>query len=136
RFRRKPKRCTIIPSMTTQEFCASSGLTSKELQTWLETGLLEPADMVGRSAGGLRREFTADQAERARVIKALHQKGATLAQLARSNLTFDSGQAFVVYDGNELRACPNAAAAIATVVKAKRPCPAVDLSAIRMGAAE
>jgi hypothetical protein len=65
------------------------------------------------------------------VIKALHKKGATLAQLARSNLTFDSGQAFVVYDGNELRACPNAAAAIATVVRAKRPCSAVDLSAIR-----
>ena len=57
-------------------------------------GLLE-AERVGRSAGGLRREFTADQAERARVIRALHRKGITLAQLARSNLKFDSGQAFV-----------------------------------------
>jgi hypothetical protein len=34
-------------------------------------------------------KFTADQAERARVIKVLHQKGATLAQLARCDLTFD-----------------------------------------------
>jgi DNA-binding transcriptional MerR regulator len=67
--------------MTTQEFCASSGLTSKELQTWLETGLLAPADMVSGSAGGLRREFTADQAGRARVINALHQKGATRARV-------------------------------------------------------
>ena len=102
--------------MTAQEFCASSGLNPKELPTWLETGLLAPADMVGRSAGGLRRDFTADQAERARVIKALRQKGATPARLARSNLTFDSGQAFVVYDGHELRVCQDAAAAIATVV--------------------
>ena len=123
--------------MTTQEFCACSGLSSKEFQTWLETGLLKPADMVSKACGGVRREFTADQAERVRVIKkALHQKGATLAQLARSNLTFDSGQAFVVYDGHELRARPNAAAAIATVVKAKRPCTAVDLAAIRTGCAE
>jgi hypothetical protein len=122
--------------MTTQEFCASSGLTPKQLQTWLETRLLAPADMVSWSAGGLRREFTADQAERARVIKALHQTGATLAQLALAGLAYLAGQNFVVYDGCELRTCPNAVAAIATVVKAKRPCTAVDLSAIRTGIAE
>jgi hypothetical protein len=88
-------------------------------------------------AGGcISRQPYRGQAEHARVIKALHQKGATLAQLARSNLTFDSGQAFVVYGGNELRACPNAVAAIATVVKAKRPCTAVDLDTIRRGVAE
>ena len=69
------------------------------------------------------------------MIKALHQKGATLAQLARSNLKFDSGQAFVVYDGSELRICRDAAAAIATVVRARRPCSAVDLAAIRTGTA-
>jgi DNA-binding transcriptional MerR regulator len=109
-----------------------SVLLQKELQTWLETGLLAPADTVSGSAGGLRREFTVDQAERARVIKALHQKGATLAQLARCILTFDSGQAFIVYDGHEFRACQDAVAAIAVVVRAKRPCTAVDLSAIRM----
>ena len=80
--------------------------------------------------GGRRREFGADQVERARLIKALHRKGVALSRLARANLTFD-GQAYVVYDGYELRACRDAAAAIATVVRAKRPCSAVDLSAIR-----
>jgi hypothetical protein len=45
--------------MTTTELCAFTGLTSRELQNWLDNGLLEPADMVGRPAGGgLRREFT------------------------------------------------------------------------------
>jgi DNA-binding transcriptional MerR regulator len=59
--------------MTTTEFCKAAGLTLRELQQWLEIGLLESADMVGRRAGGgLRREFTPDQAERARVFKALH----------------------------------------------------------------
>ena len=118
--------------MNTTEFCASAGLTSRELQTWIENGLLEPAGMVGRSAGGgVRREFTGDQAERARVLKALHSKGAKLSQLARvANLAFD-GQAFVVFDGREIRGCRDAAAAIGTVVRAKRPCSAVDLSAIR-----
>jgi hypothetical protein len=56
--------------------------------------------------------------------------------LTRCNLTFDSGQAFIVYDGHELRACRDARAAIATVVKAKRPCAPVDLGAILMGTAE
>jgi hypothetical protein len=41
-----------------------------------------------------------------------------------------------LYDGHELLACRDAAAAIATVVRAKRPCTAVDLSAIRTGTAE
>jgi len=118
--------------MTTIELCESTGLTPRELQNWIENGLLEPAGMVERSAGGgLRREFSPDQAERARVLKALHTKGATLSQLARANLAFD-GQAYVVYDGHELRACRDAAAAIAMVVRSSRPCSAVDLSAIRM----
>ena len=118
--------------MNTTEFCASAGLTSRELQTWIENGLLEPAGMVGRSAGGgVRREFTGDQAERARVLKALHSKGAKLSRLARANLVFD-GQAYVVFDGHELRACRDAAAAIAMVVRSSRPYSAVDLSAIRM----
>ena len=39
-------------------------------------------------------------------------------------------------DGHELRACRDATEAIATVVKAKRPCTAVDLAAIRTGCAE
>jgi hypothetical protein len=53
-----------------------------------------------------------------------------------ADLAFDAGQAFVVYDGRELQACQDAAAAIAAVVRAKRPCSAVDLSAIRTGIAE
>jgi hypothetical protein len=116
--------------MNTTEFCASAGLTSRELQNWIENGLLE-ADHVGRTAGGgLRREFSPDQAARARVLKTLHTKGVKLSQLARANLAFD-GQAYIVFDGHELRACPDAAAAIAAVVRAKRPCSAVDLGAVR-----
>jgi hypothetical protein len=41
-----------------------------------------------------------------------------------------------VYDGHELLACRDAAAAIAPVVRAKRLCSGVDLSAIRTGCAE
>jgi hypothetical protein len=115
--------------MTNTEFCRTAGLTERELQNWLDHGLLI-AERVGRAGGGAQREFTTDQAERARVLKALHSKGAKLSQLARANLTFD-GQAYVVYDGHELRAYPEAGAAIAAVVRAKRPCSAVDLRAIR-----
>jgi hypothetical protein len=43
-----------------------------------------------------------------------------------------AGKAFVV-DGNEVRVCRDAAAAMATVVRVKRPCSAVDLSTIRKG---
>jgi hypothetical protein len=60
---------------------------SRELKSRLETSLREPAEMVGRSAGGgLRRDFTADKAECARLIKALHQKGVSLARLACCDL--------------------------------------------------
>jgi hypothetical protein len=52
------------------------------------------------------------------------------AQLARANLAFD-GQAYVVFDGNELRECRDAAAAIAMVVRAKRWCAVI--AAIRTG---
>jgi hypothetical protein len=78
--------------------------------------------MVGRPGqGGLRREFTAEQAALARVLKILHGKGGKLSQLARAaNLRFD-GEAFIVYDGHDLRVCSDAAAAIATVVKASSP---------------
>jgi hypothetical protein len=65
----------------------------------------------------------------------LHQKGVSLAQLARCNLNFDR-QAYAVYDGHELRGCRDAAAAIAAVVHAKRWCSVIDLSAIRTGIAE
>jgi DNA-binding transcriptional MerR regulator len=91
--------------MTTTEFCECTGLTPRELQNWLENGLLEADEMVSIPGGGQRREFTAGQAARARVLKILHNKGVKLSQLARvADLAFD-GQAFIVYDGRELRAC-------------------------------
>jgi integrase len=74
--------------------------------------------------------FYPNQAERARVIKALQNKGAKLSQLARADLADLDDKAFVVFDGDEMRTCQDAAEAIATVVKAKRPCTAVDLSGI------
>ena len=120
--------------MTTNEFCESSRLAPRELRRWLETGLLE-AETVGLSGGGHRYEFAPGQLERARVLNALHRKGVSLGQLVAADLAFDASQAYVVYDGHELRACRDATAAIAAVVRAKRPCSAVDLSAIRMAGA-
>jgi DNA-binding transcriptional MerR regulator len=81
--------------MTTIEFCQNVGLTPRELQNWIENGLLEAELVV--IPGGRRWEFTAGQAERARVIKALHMKGVTLSQLARADLAFDASQAFVIF---------------------------------------
>jgi DNA-binding transcriptional MerR regulator len=72
-------------AMTTTEFCRTAGLTERELQNWLDNGLLD-AERVSRTGGGARREFTADQAERARLIKALQSKDAKLSQLARADL--------------------------------------------------
>jgi hypothetical protein len=60
----------------------------------------------------------------------------SLARLAAADLSFDVGQAYVVYDGHELLACRDAAAAIATVVRARPWCSAVDLTAIRTSIAE
>jgi len=53
--------------------------------------------------------------------------------LSATDLAFD-WQAFVVFDGHDLRGCRDAAAAIGAVVRAKRWCSAVDLSAIRQAA--
>jgi hypothetical protein len=80
-------------------------------------------------------ELATDQAERARLLKVFHLKGISLSRLARCDLNL-GGQAYAVYDGRELRACQDAAAAFATVVRAKRPSSAVDLTAIRMATAE
>jgi hypothetical protein len=121
--------------MTTLELCESVGLSRRQLQCWLDTGLLE-AETIGIPGGGHRYEFAPGQLERARVLNALHRKGVSLGQLVAADLAFDAGQAYVVYDGYELRACRDAAAAIAAVVRAKRPCSAVDLSAIRTATTE
>jgi hypothetical protein len=45
-------------------------------------------------------------------------------------------QAYVIFDGHELWSCRDAKSAIATVVRAKRLCAAVELAAIRAGEAE
>jgi DNA-binding transcriptional MerR regulator len=119
--------------MTSIEFCESTGLTPRELQNWIENGLIQAELVVIPGAAGRYREFTAGQVERARVIKALHAKGVTLSRLATADLASDAGQAFVIFDGRELRACRDAKSAIAAVVRAKRWCSAVDLVAIREG---
>ena len=112
--------------MTTPELCELAGLTRPELQRWIDAGLLE-ADRDGR-----RREFAAHDLERARLIKALHQKGLPLSRLARENLAFDGR--FIVFDGRNLCAYADAAAAIAAAGRLKR-CSVLDLSAIRAGSA-
>jgi hypothetical protein len=113
--------------MTTTELCESTGVTPRELQNWIENGLLD-AEMVGRNSdGGVRMEFTAAQAERPRLIKALQNKGAKLSQLARADLADLAGKAFVVFDGSELRACPDAAHGDRHGGTGQAAVPAVDL---------
>jgi hypothetical protein len=109
--------------MTMTEFCDLTHLTGTQVYTLRNVGLIKP-------------DLPASQVEFARLIKALQNKGATLNQLARAELGDLAGQTFVVFDGHELRACPDAAAAIAAVVQAKRRCSAIDLNAIRTSAAE
>ena len=134
RFRSESLPYKIL-SVTTRELCESTGLSQYQVQTWLDTGLLE-AETIGIPGGGHRYEFAPGQLERARVLNALHRKGVSLGQLVAADLAFDASQAYVVYDGHELRACRDATAAIAAVVRAKRPCSAVDLSAIRTATTE
>jgi DNA-binding transcriptional MerR regulator len=121
--------------MTTKELCQAVGVGQWTLQMWLESGFLQ-AENIGIPGGGCRRVFAPSQLERARLLKALLRKGVSLGRLAASDLSFDAGQAYVVYDGHELRACRDAATAIAAVIRAKRRCSVVDLSAIRTGIAE
>ena len=121
--------------MTSTELCQSAGLTPRELKSWLDTGLLEP-QTVSIPGGGCRYDFTAGQAEHARLIKALHRKGVALSRLARTSLAFDAEQRFVIFDGQELRACPDAVKAIAVAVRARRWCSVIELAAIRAYAAE
>jgi hypothetical protein len=63
---------------------------------------------------GPRQEFDASQLERVRLLKALLAKGVSFARLAGADLAFN-GQAFVVFDGNRLRPCRDATAAINVV---------------------
>ena len=121
--------------MTTIELCESAGLSRSTVQQWLECGFLE-AENVGIPGGGVRRIFAPGQVERVPLVKALLRKGVSLARLAAADLSFEAGQAYVVYDGHELRACRDAATAIAAVVRARRWCSAVDLTAICTANAE
>jgi hypothetical protein len=68
------------------------------------------------------------------LVRALQAKGVELAQLAGRNLSFP-GERFLIFDGSKLHGCPNAEAAIAAAVRAKRWCSAVDLASIRRGSA-
>jgi hypothetical protein len=116
--------------MTTSELCTSRGLTAREVQNWIERGLLKAELVTQPGSGGLRREFTADQAAHARLLKMLHSKGATLAQLARATLPPAGQASYVVFDGHELRCCRDANSAIAAMVRSKHPCTAVDLRCV------
>jgi hypothetical protein len=109
--------------MTLSEFCDRTHLTGAQVYTLRHAGLIRP-------------DMPASQVEFARLVKALNQKAVKLSQIARADLAGLAGKASVIFDGNEFRACPDAAAAIAAVVHAKRRCGAVDLSAIRTGIAE
>jgi hypothetical protein len=115
--------------MTTNELCELVGVTQYQFRLWLESGLVEGRSVSIPGHHGRRFEFDADQLARARLLKELSRKGVSLGRLAAADLTDLAGKAYVVYDGQELRACRDAAAAIATVVRSKRPCTAVDLRA-------
>jgi hypothetical protein len=117
-----------MAAMTTEEFTEKANLSKHQVRTWLESGLLEAQTINGPD--GPSQEFDASQVGRARLLKTLLAKGVSLARLSGADLAFN-GQAFVVFDGNRLRPCRDAAAAINVVCHAKRWCSAVDLSAIR-----
>ena len=115
--------------MTTSELCRSiPGLTRGKLGALIESGLIESAGPAGT---GHRREFSPDQVERARLIVELKRRGVALAKLAGRSLAFPETERFVVFDGQRLRACRDAEAAIGMVVRAGRRCSAIDLAAIR-----
>ena len=94
--------------MTTEEFIEKAGLSPYQVRNWLESGLLEARTVDGPD--GSRQEFDASQLGRVRLLKTLLAKGVSLARLS-GDLAFN-GQAFVVFDGNRLRGCHDAAAAI------------------------
>jgi hypothetical protein len=91
--------------MTMSEFCNRTRLTGAQVYTLRAAGLIRP-------------DMPDSQVEFARLIKALQNKGAKLSQLARADLADLADKAFVSFDGNDVRACRDAAAAIAAVVGA------------------
>jgi hypothetical protein len=91
----------------------------------IESGLSEPVEPAAGT--GHRREFAPDQVARALPIRELKRKGVTLAQLAGKDLAFLENERFVVFDGQQLRTCRDAEAAIAVMERAWRWCSVVDL---------
>jgi DNA-binding transcriptional MerR regulator len=66
--------------MNEQQFCEMAGLSKHQVRTWLESGLLEAA-MVDVPGKGRRQESDGSQLERARLLKALLQKGVSFCEV-------------------------------------------------------
>ena len=66
-------RYTIDCAVTSIQFCRTAGLTERETRNWLDYGLLD-VGVIGRDGGGHQRQFSPDQAERARLIKTLQTR--------------------------------------------------------------
>jgi hypothetical protein len=117
--------------MTRTEFCNLTGLKPKTLDHWIYRGAIKAELVVGRGRGGFRRrrEFTSEHVERVRVVKALLAKHIPFVEMMGRPDLFTA--AYIVFDGYRAQPCQDAAAAIATVAKARRKCTAVDLTAIR-----
>ena len=126
--------CCTIDCVTTSELCRTTGLTRGKVGILIESGLIEPVEPAAGT--GHRLQFTRDQVERALLIRELKRKGVTLARLAGKDLAFLETARFVIFDGDRLRACSDAEAAIAVVARAKRWCSVVDLATIRAVVAE
>lgn len=100
--------------MTICEFCECTNLSYGQVHTLLNTGLISP-------------DMPSSQVERARLVKALSEKGVKLSAIARSaTVDFDRGS-FLVFDGSEVRPYPDARTAISAIVRAKRSCCAVEV---------
>jgi DNA-binding transcriptional MerR regulator len=110
--------------MTLEQLAKKCGLSSGRAANWTEAGLILPVT-------GRRREFGEDQIQRVLVILELQRKGVELARLAGRILDFPSSERYIVFDDRELRACPDAEAAIAVVTRARRACIGVDLASVR-----
>jgi hypothetical protein len=89
-----------------------------------------PKLIDGRGKLGSRNRPTHGHSE----LKALYAKAVSLARLSGADLAVDEA-GYVVFDGNRLRSCRDATAAINVVCHAKRWCSTVDLAAIRRATA-
>jgi hypothetical protein len=86
--------------------------------------------------GGHCYELAPGQLERARLLKALLRKGVSLARLAAADLAFDAAKPTSSMTAVSCTPAGTPQRRLATVVRAKHSCLAVDLSAIRTGAEE